>query len=109
MWVANQLGLKKYTGGKKDSWWKRRIEGDIKHLKKDINILERVKKDQIGACKESKAKLIVEKYREKRKGITPVIDELKQRDPRRNKRNTCLDNVWTNSTMPKGFLHAWHC
>ena len=59
MWVANQLGLKKYKGGKtKDPWWKRQIEGDIKHLKKDITILERVKKDQIGALKEGKAKLM---------------------------------------------------
>ena len=72
-WVADQLGLKKYKGGKKkDPWWKRHIEGDIKHLKKDINILERVKKDQIGTRKEGMAKLIVEKYRVKRKGSTTV-------------------------------------
>lgn len=52
VWVADQLGLKKYEGGKKtDPWWKRRIEGDIKQLRKDINILERVKKDQIGTRK----------------------------------------------------------
>ena len=31
VWVAHQLGLKKYEGGKKkDPWWKRRIEEDIK-------------------------------------------------------------------------------
>ena len=31
VWVADQLGLKKYEGGKKkDPWWKRRIEEDIK-------------------------------------------------------------------------------
>ena len=43
--VADQLGLKKYKGGKKkDPWWKRRIEEDKKQLRKDINILERVKK-----------------------------------------------------------------
>ena len=80
VWVADQLGLKKYEGGKKkDPWWKRRIEGDIKHLKKDITILERVKKDQVGARKEGKAKMIVEKYRVKRKGLATVIEELKQR------------------------------
>ena len=51
IWVADQLGLKKYEGGKKkDPWWKRRIQ-DIKQLKMDINILERVKKGQIGAHK----------------------------------------------------------
>ena len=38
--VADQLGLKKYESRKKkDPWWKRRIEQDIKQLKKDINIL----------------------------------------------------------------------
>ena len=80
VWVADRLGLKKYEGGrKKDPWWKRRIEEDIKQLKKDINILERVKKGQIGARKEGKAKLIEEKYGVKRKGLTTVIEELKER------------------------------
>ena len=80
VWVADQLSLKKYKGRKKkDPWWKRRIEGNIKNFKKGINILERVKKDQIGTRKEGKAKLIVEKYRVKRKGLTTVIEELKQR------------------------------
>ena len=56
VWVADKLGLKKYEGGKKkDPWWKRRIEEDIKQLKKDINILERVKKGQIGVRIEGKA------------------------------------------------------
>ena len=59
VWVADRLGLKKYEGGrKKGPWWKRRIEEDIKQLKKDINILERVKEGQIGARKVGKAKLI---------------------------------------------------
>ena len=35
------------AGKKKDSWWKRHIEEDIKQLKKDINILERVKKGKL--------------------------------------------------------------
>ena len=31
VWVADQLGLKRYEGGnKKDPWWKRRIGEDIK-------------------------------------------------------------------------------
>ena len=80
VWVADQLGLKKYEGGqKKEPWWKRRIEEDVKQLKKDTNILERVKKGQIGAHKEGKAKLVEEKYRVKRKGLTTAIEELKQR------------------------------
>ena len=80
VWVADQLGLKKYEGGKKkDPWWKRRIEEDKKQLRKDINILEMVKKEQIGARKEGKAKLAPEKYGVKRKGLTTVIEKVKQR------------------------------
>ena len=80
VWVADQLGLKKYEGGKKkDPWSKRRMEEDIKQLKKDINVPERVKKGQIGARKEDKGKLVEEKYRVKRKVLTTVIEELKQR------------------------------
>ena len=80
VWVADQLGLKKYKRGKKkDPWWKRRIEEYIKQLKKDINILERVKKGKIGACRESKDKLVEVKFGVKRKGLTTVIEESKQR------------------------------
>ena len=39
-------------------WWKRRIEENTKQLKMDINILERVKKRQIGVRKKGKAKLV---------------------------------------------------
>ena len=50
--LADQSGLKKYEDWKKkDPWWKRRTEKDKKQLKKDINILERVKKGKIGARK----------------------------------------------------------
>ena len=68
-----KAGRRKVHGGK------RRVAEDIKQLKKDINILERVKKGQIGARKESKAKLIEEKYGVKRKDLTTVIEGLKQR------------------------------
>ena len=78
VWVAYQLGFKKYEAEKKkDPCWKIRIEEDIKQLKKDINILERVKKGKIGARKE--AKLVEKKYGVKRKGPTTVTEELKQR------------------------------
>ena len=74
------VGLKKSEGEKKKNpWWKRRIEEDIKQLKKDINILERVKKGQIGARKEGQVKLAEEKDRVKRKALRTVIEELKQR------------------------------
>ena len=60
--IADQLGLKKHEVGKrKDPWSKRRIEEDIKQLKKNINILKRLKKGQIGARIKGKAKLVQEK------------------------------------------------
>ena len=40
VWVAEQLGLKKTEfRAKKDPWWKRRIEDDIKRIRNDVNIL----------------------------------------------------------------------
>ena len=80
VWVADRLGLKQYKGGrKKDPWWKRRIERDIEQLRKDINLLERVKKGQVTGRKESKVNIVKEKYRVERKGLSTVIEELKQR------------------------------
>ena len=48
-------------------------------MKKDINILERVKREHIDARKEGKAKLVEEKHEVQRKGLKTVISELKQR------------------------------
>ena len=48
-------------------------------MRKDINILERIRTGQIGAGKEGKAKLVEEKHRVRRKGLIVVIEELKQR------------------------------
>ena len=77
VWLADQLRLKKYEDGKKkDPRWKRHIEEDIKQLKNDINILERVKKMQIGSHKEGKAKWVMEKYRVNRKVLITVTEEL---------------------------------
>ena len=58
------------AGRRKVHCGKRRVAEDIKQLKKDINILERVKKGKNGAHKEDKAKLIEEKYGVNRKGLT---------------------------------------
>jgi len=34
-------------GKKVESWWKRRIEGDIKRIRREVNILEREKRGEI--------------------------------------------------------------
>ena len=56
---------------------KRRIEGDIKVLSNDINIMEKKKKGELR--NRDKFELLNKKYNVMRKGITKVIEELKQR------------------------------
>ena len=60
-----------------NDWWKGRIERDIKTLRRDINILERKRKDQLKAM--GKYVELDRKYNIKKKGLTTVIEELKQR------------------------------
>ncbi|XP_044170403.1 uncharacterized protein LOC122954426 [Acropora millepora] len=48
MYVAKELGLKQTTQKQsKMPWWQRRIEGDIKRIRKDINLLEREKRGEL--------------------------------------------------------------
>ena len=74
--VADQLGLK--GGKKKEPWWKRCIECDIKQLKKDVSFLERLRTGEVHERREGKVKLLKQKYRVKRKRLTIVIEEIKQ-------------------------------
>ena len=51
-WVAEQMVLKKFEiGQRKEPWWKRRLENDIKNLKHDINVLQRRSKGELGSKK----------------------------------------------------------
>ena len=80
VWVAEQIGLKKRDYREKNEpRWKRRIEGDIKKLRQDVNLLTRDLKGELGSKKKQKMKELYEKYRVKRKGLKTVIEELKQR------------------------------
>ena len=73
-YVARELGLKQTTQKQsKMPWWQRRIEGDIKRIRKDINILERVKRGQLK--KSGKMEQLEKKYNIKRKGVTTVMAE----------------------------------
>ena len=58
-------------------WCQRTIEGDIKTIRKDINMLERVKRSELR--KRLKMEQLEKKYNIKGKGITTVLEELKQR------------------------------
>ena len=64
---------------KNEPRWKCRIEGDIRKLRQDVNLLTRDLKGELGSKKKQKMKELYEKYRVKRKGLKTVIEELKQR------------------------------
>ena len=78
IFIAKELGLKQTAKKQnKEPWWKRRIEGDIRMLRKDINILEREKRGELR--KRGMFKQLEKEYNIRRKKITTVIEELKQR------------------------------
>ena len=80
VWVAEHIGLKKRDYREKNEpRWKRRIEGDMKKLRQDVNLLTKDLKGELGSKKKQKMKELYEKYRVKKKGLKTVIEELKQR------------------------------
>ena len=80
VWVAEQIGLKKRDYRvKNEPRLKCRIEGDIKKLRQDVNLLTKDLKGELGLKKNQKMKELYEKYRVESKGLKTVIEELKQR------------------------------
>ena len=80
VWVAEQMGLKRFEISlRKEPRWKRRIEGDIKRLRHDINLLNRESKGELGPKKWRKLKDLEEKYGVERKGMKTMNEELKQK------------------------------
>ena len=79
MLVTERIGIKKKNTTKRNAepWWKRRIVSDIKQIQKDLAILERKRRRELG--REGKCKVLERKYSLKTKGLTVVIEELKQR------------------------------
>ena len=72
------MGIKRFEiNQRKEPRWKRRIEGDIKRLRHDINLLNRESKDELGPKKWRKLKDLDDTYGVKRKGMKTVIEELK--------------------------------
>ena len=79
MLVAERIGIKKKITSKRNTelWWKRRIVNDIKQMQKDLAILERKRRRELR--REGKYKVLERRYNLKTKGLTVVIEELKQR------------------------------
>ena len=55
------------------------IEGDLKKLRQDVNLLTRGLKGELGSKKKKEMKVLYKKYTVKKKGLKTVIEELKQR------------------------------
>ena len=82
VWVAERIGSKKAERRKKNELrWTRRIEGDIKRLRQEVNFLEREVKGELGLKQKRKLSELNERYRVKRKELKAVIEELKERMP----------------------------
>ena len=68
VWVAEQIGLmKRDYREKNEPRWKRRIEGDIKKLKQDEQLLTRDLKEKLGSKRKQKMKELCEKIESREK------------------------------------------
>ena len=77
--VAEKLGVKSSQSQHKDNklWWKRRLEGQINELRKDLSRIEQMDR---GAMKNSDMRnRLMKKYQVKGKGMSVVKEEIKQR------------------------------
>ena len=76
--VADLMNIKKKKASRdKDPWWKKRITGKIRELRKDISKLDQWNRKSLKS--EHIKKRLEHLYHVKRKGILVVIEELKQR------------------------------
>ena len=92
IYVATELSLKQTVQRQsKQPWWKRWIEGDIKMLWKEINILVREKKGELR--RRGKVEQPEKKCNIRRKGITTLIDELNQCGKMPNRKTPGRDGV----------------
>ena len=80
VWVAEWIGLKKVEHSKKPELrWKRGIEGYIKRLRQEVNLLEKESKGELGLKKKRKLSELKETYRVKIKVLKTVIEEVKEK------------------------------
>ena len=77
-YIAYRMGLKeRVQRPKKDPWWKRRINNNIKDLRKVISKLERRQNNEMSSNRGMD--YIDKKYRVREKSVSVVVEELKQR------------------------------
>ena len=69
-WMAERIGLKKAEHRKKNERrWKRRIEGDIKKLRQEVDFMEREVKGELGLKKRRKVSELNKKIQSEKKTI----------------------------------------
>ena len=74
--VAKRLGVKKQQRKEKIvPWWKRRLNGQVVQLRKDISRLARIKSDELNNALLLES--LEERYNLKKKGLTVVLEEFK--------------------------------
>ena len=78
--VGERVGAKRRERKKSEEpWWKRRIEGDIKSLRKHVAQIESWSNGKWKNAKSYEKEILERKYKIKVKGFQVVIEELKQR------------------------------
>ena len=89
--VTRLFGIvKKEPKKKQEPWWKKRLNGQIRILRKDLSKIESIKCEKL-KNRDTRARLF-EKYRVKRKGMLTVIEELKQRITAKSQKIKRYDN-----------------
>ena len=63
----------------KEPFWKRRIDDDIKRLRKDLSRIDAWFKGKWRNCKKNEKEALNKKYKLRLKGFNMVMEELKQR------------------------------
>ena len=78
--VGERLGITKTSKQvQRDPWWKRRLEGDIRRLRKDLSKVDAWHRGVWRTGKEAEKRRLDRVYKIKAKGFKATMEELKQR------------------------------
>ena len=75
--VSEMTGMKKARVERKDPFWKRRIEGDIRELQSHLYFVEKLVENK--RVKKKNRDILQKKYKIDRKKVTVVKEEIRQR------------------------------
>ena len=75
--VSDMVGMIKPKTEKKEPWWKRRLEGQVKQMRRDLGFINKlIEKKKV---KKKWRKILDTKYKIQKKKLTVVQEEIKQR------------------------------